>query len=107
MSKIGFILCFLYSLIAGLCVLASVSSTGDPKGEFVLLQLPLALQLAALDWLGLSSALSNLSWVAAYMLIGPPTLALLYSVGWALGKLVHALNLRGASQAPSQETPDN
>jgi hypothetical protein len=107
MSKIGFILCFLYSLIAGLCVLASVSSTGDPKGEFVLLQLPLALQLAALDWLGLSSALSNLSWVAAYMLISPPTLALLYSVGWALGKLVHALNLRGASQAPSQETPDN
>lgn len=100
MSKAGFILCFLYSLIAGLCVWASVSSTGDTKGEFVLLQLPLALQLAALDWLGLSSALSNLPWVAAYMLIGLPTLALLYSVGWALGKLVHALSLQGGRRKP-------
>lgn len=100
MSKIGFILCFLYLTITGLCVGASLSSSGDPKGDFVLLQLPLALQLAALDWLGLSRILSNLSWTGAYLLIGLPTLVLLYSIGWGLGRLFSSPASRGTRHAP-------
>lgn len=100
MSKIGLILCFLYSEITGLCVWASLGSPGDSKGKFVLLQLPLALQLAALDWLGLGRTLSNLSWVGAYLLVGLPTLALLYGAGWGLGKLLGWPASRSASRAP-------
>ena len=100
MSKVGLILCFLYSAIIGLCVWASLSSSGDPKGEFVLMQLPLTLQMAALHWLGLSSALSNLSWVGAYFLIAPPTLAVLYGLGWGIGKLFTSSTSGGTRDTP-------
>ncbi|MBA2079279.1 hypothetical protein PCA_12285 [Rhodanobacter sp. PCA2] len=100
MSKTGLTLCFLYLVIVGLCALASLGSSGDPKGEFVLLQLPLALQLAALDWLGLSRALSNLPWAGAYLLVGLSTLALLYGLGWGLGKLFGWATSWGRSRAP-------
>ena len=91
MSRIGLTLCILYLAITGLCFWASLSSSGDHKGEFVLLQLPLALQLAALDWLGFSHALPNFSWAGMYLLIGLPTLALLYGIGWGLGRLFNWL----------------
>ena len=54
---------------------------GDSKGRFIYLQLPIVLQGALLDGLGLSLVLSGLSWPAAYLIIGVPTLALLYGVG--------------------------
>lgn len=86
MSRIGLALCVLYAVLMGLCVWGSMAAEGDPKGAFVLLQLPLAMQLGALDWLGVPG-LSRLSWTAAYALIGLPTFALLYGAGWALGRL--------------------
>ena len=95
MSKLGFILCFLYLVVVAFCVWGAIDASSDPKGTFVLLQLPLALQLAILDSLGLSSALYELSWPAAYVLIGLPTLGLLYCVGWVLDKSVGSPSHRG------------
>lgn len=100
MSKAGLSLCFVYLAITALCVFASLTASGDPKGGFVLLQLPLVLQLAAIDGLGLGSALTNLPWVAAYLLIGLPTLALLYGVGWVLEYLFGGPISCGTSDSP-------
>ncbi|MNJ78484.1 hypothetical protein D3C77_762510 [compost metagenome] len=54
----------------------------------MLLQLPLALQLALLHELNVDRLLGNLSWIGGYLLIGLPTLALFYFAGWGLEKLV-------------------
>jgi hypothetical protein len=87
MSKVGLALCFLYAAASALCIWGSFATDGDNKGAFVLLQLPLALQLAALDWLGFRSLLSEMSWPVAYAFIGSLTLAFLYGVGWFTGFL--------------------
>ncbi|MGS1014574.1 hypothetical protein ACVCL0_06665 [Rhodanobacter sp. UC4450_H17] len=87
MSKLGLTLCFLYVAVSALCVWGSFDAGGDSKGAFVLLQLPLAFQLEALDWLGFRPLLTKMSWPVAYASIGPLTLALLYGTGWLIGFL--------------------
>lgn len=96
MSKFGLILCTLYVAISVLCIWTGATSS-DPKGSFVLLQLPLALQATLLHSLGVNHFLDNLSWPAVYALIGLPTLAILYSVGAAVGSITQRL-ARGVQQ---------
>jgi hypothetical protein len=95
MSKIGLTFCLIYVAFAGLCIWASLDSSGDPKGSFVLLQLPLTLQLGLLDWLGLDSLLRGASWPAAYSVIGSLTLVALYLSGWLVSRVIRAM--QGAS----------
>lgn len=92
LSRIGLAFGLAYLALVGLCVWASVhaDATGDQKGAFVFLQLPLATQLAALDGLGLSSVLAGMSWPAGYLFVGVPTLGLLYLLGWLLGRAAKA-----------------
>lgn len=66
-------LCAIYIVVAAACVAFAFNASGDPKGHFVALQLPIALQLALLDALGLGMFLEHLSWVSAYILLGIPT----------------------------------
>jgi hypothetical protein len=66
------------------CFAIAYSAEGDFKGQYVFLQLPLALQMAGIDAMGLSSELQNLSWIGAYALLGLPTLMILYFVGWMI-----------------------
>lgn len=87
-SWTGIVFAALYLAIVILCVAAALSAGGDDKGRFVLLQLPLALQLALLHELNLDRLLEGLSWVGGYLLIGLPTLALFYFAGWGLERLV-------------------
>ena len=87
MSKFGLALCFLYIAVSALCILGSIDAGIDSKGLFVLLQLPLGLQLGALDWLGFRPLLTKMSWPVAYVSIGSLTLALLYGTGWLMGSL--------------------
>ena len=79
-------LCAFYIVVAGACVAFAFGVSGDPMGHFVILQLPIALQLALLDTLGLGVFLEQLSWVSAYILLGIPTLLALYTLGWLVGR---------------------
>lgn len=85
MSRLGLALCALYGTIVGVCAALAITSSGDPKGRFVFLQIPIALQAAALDALGLEWLIEPLSWGAAYLVLGVPTLAVLYLAGRFLG----------------------
>jgi hypothetical protein len=80
-SKVGSRLCLAYALFAAASVGYGALAVGDSKGRFVFMQLPIVLQAAVLDGGGLSSLLSGLSWPAAYLILGLPTLALLYGLG--------------------------
>ncbi|MGB3433450.1 hypothetical protein [Achromobacter sp.] len=90
LSWTGIVFAALYLAIVILCVAGALSADGDDKGRFVLLQLPLAPQLALLHELNLDRLLGDLSWVGGYLLIGLPTLALFYFAGWILEQLVRA-----------------
>jgi len=83
MSKMGMIFCLIYMLIIILCCSLALWADGDPKGQFVLLQIPLVLfaQLDILRKIGLDTLLLN-SWFVGYLVIVPPTFALLYCFGW-------------------------
>ncbi|MCP3046398.1 hypothetical protein K6X13_04625 [Xanthomonas euvesicatoria pv. allii] len=87
-SVLGVALCLLYLAAAVFCVWGALSAQGDPKGHFVLLQLPLTPQLIALDALHADAWLTNMPWATSYALLVPPFLAVLYAVGHALQWLV-------------------
>lgn len=86
MSRIGIILCALYALIIAACVAVAVSS-GDFKGWYVLLQLPIALQMALISAVGLVPLVEHLNWLEAYALLAIPTFAILYGFGWMVDRL--------------------
>lgn len=85
MSRTGTILCALYALIITICV-AFAFTSGDFKGWYVLLQLPIALQMALLDTLGLVPLVRHLNWLEAYALLATPTFAALYGFGWLVDR---------------------
>ncbi|WBS04730.1 hypothetical protein OU994_10835 [Pseudoduganella sp. SL102] len=68
------------ALVAALCW----AEPGDPKGSYVLLQLPIALQLAALPD-SLLQRMGGMSWTMAYLAIWPPTVLALYALGHCAG----------------------
>ena len=82
LNLLGVILCIIYALIMLTCLVMAYSADGDNKGEFVFLQLPIAFQMAGLHALGLGIFLREISWLAAYLLIGVPTFLLLYFLGF-------------------------
>ena len=79
LNKLGLILCITYIVLTLLCCYSAYGA--DNKGNFVLLQLPISLQLALLDLLGFLDQLYGLSWVSAYAWIMPPTLIFLMLIG--------------------------
>ena len=81
LNRIGIIFCVVYALIILICFVMAYSATGDHKGEFVFLQLPIVFQMAALNSLGLSTFLRGISWIGLYLLIGIPTFLFLYFLG--------------------------
>lgn len=92
-SRIGLFFCALYALAIVCCLVFSLSASGDPKGQFVLTQLPICLQAFVLDAIGLGSILEGLGFVNAYLFIAPPTFAVLYLIGWYLGRLLSRLEI--------------
>jgi len=87
LSRIGLFFAGIYLVAVIACLLLALSSGADFKGRFVYLQLPLVLQASLLQSIGLSPIVSELSWVAGYLLIGLPTMALLYWAGWLVDRL--------------------
>ena len=86
-SRFGAFLASLFLLPTAICVGIAFGATADPKSKFVFLQLPIALQLALLDGIGLQPLLSDLGWVSAYLLVVVPTALVLYMLGSVVGKL--------------------
>ena len=84
MSRIGLFFCAIYATAICICFALAFSAGGDLKGQYIFLQLPIALQGGALQSLGLGPLLANLSWGMAYIVIATLTLGLLYFVGWLL-----------------------
>ena len=97
MSRIGKTLCLIYALVIAVCIALAYSAGGDFKGQYVFLQLPIVIQMAGIDAIGLSPKLQNLSWVGAYALLGLPTILFLYLVGWVID---------GRSSNPSSKRVD-
>jgi hypothetical protein len=85
-SRLGVALSLVYVLPAIACVAMAIF-TGDPKSSFVILQIPIVLQLAALAALGMGSWLTSLSWTGAYLLLGLPVALMLYLCGYWLGQV--------------------
>ena len=92
-SVVGLTLCVIYGVIA-LALVALALSESDPKGRFVLLQLPIALQMGFVHAVGLGGLLHGLSWTMAYVCLGIPTLVALYFGGAYAQKLLGAKSLR-------------
>lgn len=86
MSRIGLFLCALYAAAIATCLAFAYDAGNNFKSQYVFLQLPIALQISLFQELGLVSHLRHASWAAAYLLLGLPTFALLYFVGWCIGR---------------------
>lgn len=85
-SRTGLCLVGIYFILTVLALIAAFS-TGDLKGNFVLLQLPIALQIGAMPE-SLLRQLAGLSWGVAYLIIWPATALILYLLGYCAGYLV-------------------
>lgn len=97
-SLTGLALCLPYAAAIALCLWGAHDAGGDDKGRFVLLQLPIALQSAALHALGLSRWLHGMSWTIAYLLLVPPMFAGGYLLGHALEAGVRRIRTGAARQ---------
>jgi hypothetical protein len=84
MSKFGTALCLTYLLAILVCLGFALTAHGDPKGQFVFAQIPIALQGSLAAALGFGPALARLSWPEAYLYLAGPTFVLLYAVGWVI-----------------------
>ncbi len=87
LSYTGTILCSIYVFITILCVVLALSARSDPKGAFVLLQLPVAPMIAILEGIGVSQFLRNVDWITAYVTFVPATLIMLYATGYTIGSI--------------------
>jgi hypothetical protein len=83
LSRVGMLLVSVYAFLTAIAVIAAWG-TGDFKGQFVFVQLPIALQMALSMELMPSSLIAQLrdvSWGMAYLVIWPGTALVLYAIG--------------------------
>lgn len=82
MSRLGLLLAGIYISLIVFCLTLAYSAGNDYKGQYVMMQLPIALQISLLYELGLSDMLRNLSWFSVYLLLAVPTCVVLYGIGF-------------------------
>lgn len=82
LNQLGLRFCIAYTILTLLCL--SLAYGVNNENNFIFIQLPIVLQIALINVLGLSSLLLNRSWVLVYALIIPPTLAVLMVIGGLL-----------------------
>ena len=85
-SRTGLCLVGIYFILTAFTLFVALSAG---EGNFVLLQLPIVLQTAAMPR-SVSRQLDGLSWGAAYLIIWPATALILYLLGHCAGYLVKA-----------------
>jgi len=81
MSRLGLFFCAPYAAFIAACLGVVMLGETDYHSQFMLLQLPIAGQLALANWLGLGKALEFLAWPDAYALCMIPVFILLYGTG--------------------------
>lgn len=79
-TKTGVLLCSLY-LIASIGCVIWAQFINDPKGKYVVLQMPVVLQLGLLLALDATHLLRNMSWPLVYFVLGVPMFGFLILVG--------------------------
>ena len=79
-SRVGLTLSLMYVILTVLLLLLW-SDSSDDKSRFVLMQAPIAIQLALLHKLGLDIDGFINSWFGAYLFLWVPTVILLYMIG--------------------------
>ena len=87
LSKTGLILGGLYLAVILTCVIGAQFIT-DPKGKFIVLQIPVVLPHGLLLKLGATGLLQGLSWPALYFVLGTPMWLLLVLLGNLMESLV-------------------
>lgn len=87
MSKAGLSLCALYAAVILGCIGYAVLGGLDAKSRFLFLQIPIVLQSALADQLGLLGMLQNASWITAYAIFAGPSFVLLYLLEKILGAI--------------------
>ncbi|WP_353168059.1 hypothetical protein [Acinetobacter sp.] len=93
-SKIGLSFCIIYLLLTAFCLYIALDPMTDNKGNFVFLQLPISIQISALNVIGLGPVFDQLSWTEAYSLVVPVTLLFLYGIGWLLSSSIDCIKAR-------------
>jgi len=82
-SKTGIGLITTYLLVMLICI-TWAQFIGDPKGKFVILQIPVVLQHGFLLVFDATHLLSGASWLLIYLVLGLPMVLMLGLVGWAV-----------------------
>ncbi|MGB4925451.1 MAG: hypothetical protein WBP25_03015 [Giesbergeria sp.] len=90
----------MYATAIGGCITLAYSGSGDFKGQFVFLQLPIAIQGALLQEIGLGPLLEKLTLVTAYIFIALPTFIFLYFTGWFISRLLFNPALKRTATPP-------
>ena len=91
-SKIGIGLVLVYVLITAIC-LVMLYSTDDFKGQYIFLQLPIALQMGVVHTLDLNQYLRSINWFGTYIILWLPTIFFLYCMGWTLSQIIKSLSI--------------
>jgi hypothetical protein len=81
MSKTGSYLCGIYAALIVGCVSYAFLGGLDTKSRFLFLQIPIVLQSALADNLGLLRMLENITWISAYIILAGPIFVVLYVIG--------------------------
>nr|WP_321466775.1 hypothetical protein [uncultured Desulfobulbus sp.] len=81
LSKTGVAFALFYILLS-ITILIYAKTIEDPKGRFVLFQLPLVPAASLLFKLGLIKYFTKFSWLIAYIILGIPTVISFYAFGY-------------------------
>ena len=92
-SKTGIVLCVFYFVASIGCVIWA-QYISDPKGKFIILQIPVVFQHGLLLALDATHLLKNMSWPLLYLVLGVPMLGFLILVGAILEAGVSKIRLR-------------
>ncbi len=79
-TRTGLFLCLLYVAASAACVVWAQFVT-DPKGKYVILQMPIVLQHGVLLAVDAAHILRNMSWPSLYLVLGVPMMGFLFLVG--------------------------
>lgn len=85
MSRSGIALCAAYALLSAAIWICAFIFTGDAKGGFVFVQLPVVFVHAAYMKLGLLDYFRSLPDFVGWVFLFLPMFLVLYCIGWALG----------------------
>ena len=89
-TRTGTILCSLYLIAAAGCVIWA-QFISDPKGEYVILQMPVVLQHGLLLVFDATHMLKNMNWVEIYLVLGVPMLFFLILLGSFIESFIYKI----------------